>query len=55
MIIFHLLTAILFLLKVLGFISVSWLTVIAPSLITISISLLIYIFALIAAVYELRK
>lgn len=48
--IFHALTAVLFLLKVLNMISVSWWVVAAPSLIALSAGLLLFLVAIIIAV-----
>lgn len=48
--IFHALTAILFLLKLLGVISVSWWVVAAPSIIAIMGWLLIFLLALIVVI-----
>lgn len=48
--IFHALTAILILLKVLGVAQISWFVALAPSLITVSIAIIIFILAMIMAV-----
>lgn len=47
--IFHLLTAVLFLLQVLEVINISWWLVLAPSLVYIAFSMLIVVFAVIIA------
>jgi hypothetical protein len=52
--VFHLLTAVLFLLKVLGVISISWWLVVAPSVAVIAFGLLVFIGVLIGACVAVR-